>query len=141
MVRFRSSPIPTRAIYIVVALGTVVIGLLVHHGGAMLSSVARDVLGDALWAMMITWWVGALVPSMRLLGRGAIAYAICAGVELSQLYHAPTLDALRETALGQLVLGSGFDPRDLAAYAVGVAAATLLEATARAASPRVFGDG
>jgi len=30
-------------------------------------------------------------------------------------------------ALGQLVLGSGFDPRDLLAYATGVVAALLLE--------------
>ena len=35
---------------------------------------------------------------------------------MSQLYHTPTLDAIRATQAGQLVLGSGFDPRDLAAY-------------------------
>jgi hypothetical protein len=53
--------------------------------------------------------------------------AICFAVELSQLYHAPALDALRETTAGHLVLGSGFDPRDLIAYAAGVCAAALVD--------------
>jgi hypothetical protein len=48
-------------------------------------------------------------------------------VEVSQLYHAPAIDALRATFVGALVLGSGFDLRDLAAYALGVASALLLD--------------
>jgi len=118
----------TRAIYIVLALATIVVGLLVHEWGAALGPVARDVVSDALWAVMIAWWVGALIPGAPLPARSAAAYAICAGVELSQLYHTPALDAIRATTLGQLVLGSGFDARDLAAYAAGVAAAAFLEA-------------
>jgi hypothetical protein len=50
---------------------------------------------------------------------------------VSQLYHAPALDALRATRAGHLVLGSGFDARDLAAYTAGVAAAVLLERAVR----------
>jgi len=138
--RFLSPSIRARATYVVAALATIVVGLLVHLGGTMLSPATRDVLGDALWAAMIMWWISALAPNARLLTRSAIAYAICAGVELSQLFHTPALDSVRNTALGQLVLGSGFDPRDLIAYAAGVAVATLLEATARAVGPRVFSD-
>jgi hypothetical protein len=37
------------------------------------------------------------------------------------------LDALRRTTAGHLALGSGFNRRDLAAYAGGVLAAVLLE--------------
>lgn len=127
--------------YVAAALATIVVGLLVHRGGTMLSPEARDVLGDALWAAMITWWVGAVAPGTRLFTRVVIAYAICAAVELSQLYHTPTLDAIRDTTLGQLVLGSGFDARDLVAYAAGVAAAVLLEMTARATGSRAFTEG
>lgn len=134
--RFASSPLRARATYVGAALTTIAVGLLVHLGGTMLSPATRDVLGDALWAAMIAWWVGALVPRARLLTRGTIAYGICTAVELSQLYHTPTLDAVRSTGLGQLVLGSGFDVRDLVAYAAGVSAAMLLEATARAARSR-----
>jgi hypothetical protein len=93
----------------------------------MLDAAVRDVLGDALWAAMIAWWVGALAPGASLVRRGAAAYGVCVAVELSQLYHAPGIDAVRATRVGHLVLGSGFDPRDLVAYAGGVAAAVLIE--------------
>ena len=115
--------------YLALAVGTIVLGLVVHEGGAALTlgPVARDVLGDALWAVMIVWWLGALAPSVRLATRGGVALAICVAVELSPLLHTPPLDAARRTQVGRLVLGSGFDPRDLAAYACGVLAAVLLE--------------
>src|SRR3954464_10787450 len=108
----------SRVTYIAAAVATIAIGLLVHLRGTALGPVARDVLGDALWAAMIAWWAGALAPRTRLSVRGATAYAVCVVVELSQLYHAPALDAVRSTRLGHLVLGSDFDPRDLAAYAL-----------------------
>jgi len=100
---------------------------VVHGRATALGAVARDVVGDALWAAMILWWVGAIAPGARLVVRAAAAYLVCASVELSQLYHSPALDAARATPLG-LVLGSGFDWRDLGAYALGVLGAALLEA-------------
>lgn len=118
----------TRARYVALALLTIAVGLLVHLSGSALGPVARDVLGDALWGAMMVWWTGAVAPDARLAVRSAVAYAICTAVEVSQLYHTPGLDAVRATKLGHLVLGSGFDPRDLAAYALGVGAAALLEA-------------
>jgi hypothetical protein len=70
----------------------------------------------------------AAAPGARLVLRAAAAGLVCAGVELSQLYHAPALDAFRATRVGHLLLGSGFDVRDLGAYALGVLGAALLEA-------------
>ena len=132
-----ASPVSrARAVYLALALATIAVGLLVHLRGAVLGPVARDVLGDALWAAMIAWWAGALAPGARLTTRAAAAFAVCAGVEASQLLHAPALDALRATRVGHLVLGSGFDPRDLVAYAAGVAGAALLEATVVARATR-----
>jgi hypothetical protein len=116
-----------QSIYVALAMITIAVGLLVHLGGAPLGSDVRDVLGDALWATMIMWWLSAVVPGTRLVARGAMAYAICAAVEFSQLYHTPRLDAIRATMLGHLVLGIGFDPRDLASYALGVLGAALLD--------------
>lgn len=123
----------TRLLYIALALGTIVLGLTVNQGGAALGlgPDLRDVLGDALWAVMIVWWLGLLAPALRLTVRGCIALAICVAVEASQLLHTPTLDAARRTLPGRLVLGSGFDPRDLVAYAAGVLAAVLLERAVR----------
>jgi hypothetical protein len=120
-----------RANYVALALATIAIGLLVHLRGSFLGPVTRDMLGDALWAAMIAWWVGALVPRARLAARSAGAFAMCAGVEVSQLFHSPTLDAIRGTQVGHIVLGSGFDARDFLAYALGVAGAALLETVGR----------
>jgi hypothetical protein len=117
----------TRLAFVALALSTIVVGLVVHWGTAVIPPRPRDLLGDALWAMMIYWWIGALAPSVRRDSRGLLAVAVCWGVEFSQLVQTPTLDAWRGTTLGQLVLGSGFDLRDLGAYALGVLAAWLLE--------------
>jgi hypothetical protein len=103
------------------------LGLAVHRRGGILSPAVRDVLGDALWASMVAWWIAAVAPTVRLPRRAAMAVAFCFAVEFSQLYHTPALDAIRRTTAGHVALGSGFDPRDFAAYAVGVLAAVLLE--------------
>ena len=113
--------------YVALAVGTIVLGLVVHLRGDALSPAVRDVLGDALWAAMVAWWIAAVAPAIRLPRRAAVALAFCFAVEFSQLYHAPALDALRRTTAGHLALGSGFDPRDFAAYAAGVLAVVLLE--------------
>ena len=123
-----------RLTFIALALVTIVLGLWVH-GNSALQPVARDVLGDALWATMIAWWLGALIPRTGLAARSGAAFGSCLLVELSQLIHTPWLGAVRETTVGRLVLGSGFDPRDIAAYALGVAVAAASERAARPRGP------
>ena len=88
----------------------------------------QDVLGDALWAAMILWWISAVAPERSRPTRSAIALLVCMAVELSQLSHAPLLDTVRATRIGALVLGSGFDLRDLGAYTLGIIVATFLDA-------------
>ncbi len=116
-----------RLTYVALAVGTIGFGLVVHLRGGLLGATTRDIVGDALWAAMMVWWVDAIAPAARPHTGALAALAICFGVEFSQLYHAPALDALRATTVGHLALGSGFDPRDLAAYAAGVLAAVCLD--------------
>jgi hypothetical protein len=116
-----------RVIFIALAFLTIAIGLVVHLAGGALPPAFRDVLGDALWASMIFWWVGAVSPRASVVSRGVVAAGICFAVELSQMIRTPALDSIRETTLGHLFLGSDFDPRDLAAYAAGVLVAVLIE--------------
>lgn len=126
-----ASVIPARLVYAGLAVATIVLGLSVHLNGAALGSTSRDVAGDALWAAMLSWWAGALAPARPLSARSAAALTICFVVEASQLLHTPTLDLLRRTTIGRLTLGSGFDPRDLLSYSVGVLAAAFLEWSGR----------
>ena len=125
------SPGQHRATYLLAALVNIGIGLLVHWKGASLGRGLQDVLGDALWAMMMVWWISLILPRVHLLTRCSIAYVICLAVEGSQLIRTPALDALRETRAGHLILGTGFDPRDLLAYAAGVVSAACLDAGLR----------
>jgi hypothetical protein len=116
-----------RATYVLLAVGTIAVGLLVHRSGIGLPPAPRDILGDVLWAMMIYWWIAVLAPALATRFRAAVALGICFAVEASQLLHTPALDAVRNNSIGHLFLGSGFDPRDFAAYSAGVVAAVILE--------------
>lgn len=131
-----SADTPTdRLAWLGMALATICAGLGIHEIGFGLAGTARDVTGDALWAVMMFAWVGALWPRRSLTARAGIALLICWIVEFSQAYHAPWLDAVRRTTVGQLVLGSGFDVRDLASYALGILIACALEASVRRRAP------
>ena len=112
---------------IAAAVVTIIAGLAVHLHGGMLQPDLRDVLGDVLWAMMIMWLVSIALPGIRAASRALLALAICWAVELSQLYQADWINALRSHTLGHLVLGSSFDARDLVAYAAGVLIALILD--------------
>jgi hypothetical protein len=122
------------------ALAAIVAGLAVHVYGDALTPTVRDVLADALWAAMLTAWIGALRPAAMLWRRGAVAIGLCILVELSQQFHTPALDMIRRTTIGHIVLGSDYDPRDLVAYALGVVAAVVLERLGRSreATERAF---
>jgi Protein of unknown function (DUF2809) len=125
--------------YIVLALVTIAVGLIVYLAGSVLPPVVRDVLADALWAMMMVWWISAAAPRLPLRTRSLAALVVCVAVELSQRYHTPFLDAARRTLAGHLILGSGYDPRDLIAYAAGVVVAVVVDRVS--ATPPLHGDG
>ena len=120
-------PLRNRSRYIALAVATVFVGLAVHFRGGALPPAARDVFGDALWAMMVTWVISAVVPKLSLLRRATAAATVCLVVEFSQLVDQPALNAIRRTTVGHLVLGNSFDPRDLAAYLAGVIACVLFD--------------
>jgi hypothetical protein len=66
-----------RRIYGALALCTIVVGLIVHWYATVLPAVMRDVLGDALWAMMIVWLIGAIFPQKPIVRRAVLALVIC----------------------------------------------------------------
>ena len=55
------------------------------------------------------------------------AGTVSLAVELGQLYHAPWIEAVRQTRIGGLVLGFGFLWSDLACYAAGIGMAAALD--------------
>lgn len=132
MARHVTSRLRPRLFFVVLAASTIALGLLVHlRGSGLLAPVARDVIGDTLYAVMMVWIAGAFAPRLSPRQRWAVAVGLCVAIELSQLYHAPALDAIRATLLGHLVLGSSFDWRDLWVYAGGSLVAVMIEKAIR----------
>ncbi len=84
-------------------------------------------IGDLLWALMVYLIVRFLFIYASIRKVAVISLAFCFAVEFSQLYHAPWIDALRQTLFGKLVLGSGFLWGDLLAYVGGVAIGVIGE--------------
>lgn len=84
--------------------------------------------GDALWALLVYVLIGMMRRKMSPSWVAAWALAACFAVETAQLYHAPWIDAVRATRMGYLALGTTFNPMDLVAYTVGVAAGWVTEA-------------
>ena len=115
-----------------IGAGVIALGLLVHFtmGGA-----GADFLADSLYAVLIYLIVTFVVPSFRALMVAAVAFAICAVVELLQLSGVPA-------ALGEvfpptrLVFGTTFATVDIVAYALGAAGAAVCDRILRIRSNR-----
>lgn len=107
-------------------IGTVAAGLAVHRG--MPASAASDIAGDALYAVAAYLAVVVVMPRWRSLVVGVLALGWCVGIELLQLTSLP-LRVAEVLPLAALVLGSGFDARDLLVYTLAVAAAVTIDAS------------
>lgn len=105
---------------LVAAALTVTVGLATHFlGGDPLA----DFAGDALYAVLVYLVLAFVFPRTSVLVVGLITLGICTLIELFQLTGLPAVWAESLWPI-RLVLGAGFDPLDLVAYAVGAALAT-----------------
>jgi hypothetical protein len=126
----------SRLLYLGWFLGVIVLGLASRRFADQLPSWLAQNAGDALWALMVFAGFGMLFPRWPTVQIGAVALAFSWLIEVSQLYHAPWIDAIRNTRIGGLILGFGFLWSDLLCYAVGVFAGVLLETGYRACRRR-----
>lgn len=100
---------------LVVGAVTIAVGLTTHVVG---SGPLADFAGDALYAVMVYLVIACVFPRARVLAVGLSALAVCALIEVFQLTGLPAVWAESFWPV-RLVLGAGFDPIDLIAYAVG----------------------
>ena len=121
----------SRPIYFVAMLVVIGAGLATRRFPGLVPDFLGAYPGDALWALMVFLGWGVLMTSVSTRTLATLALASCTAVEFGQLYSAPWLDELRSTTLGALARGSGFNWRDLVAYAVGVAIGAVGESVAR----------
>ncbi|WP_285137922.1 DUF2809 domain-containing protein [Microbacterium sp. lyk4-40-TSB-66] len=116
------------ALVVVVAAGLVVAEVLP-------SSVTTDIAGDALYAVAVYTGLVLLLPRARRLILGIAATGWCVLVEVLQLSGLPAALAERVPPVA-LVLGTGFDARDLVVYASAVLVATAVDAAVSRRVPR-----
>jgi hypothetical protein len=109
-----------RVLYVALACLVVALGLATRRYTDLLPPVVVRYAGDTLWATLVFLALGCFAPRWSSLRIGAVALLVSYSVEVSQLYHAPWIDAIRRTQLGGLTLGFGFLWSDLACYTVGI---------------------
>lgn len=105
---------------------TVPLGLLTR-ADIPLPALIATYGGDTLYATLTFFLAALLWPRWSPRRLALVALGFCYAIELSQLYQAPWLDALRGTLPGRLVLGAGFRWDDLLCYAVGVLLAAMID--------------
>jgi hypothetical protein len=111
---------------ILIAL-TCLLGLSSRRFAGHLPGFVAAYAGDTLWALALFLFLGLIRPRAATERLAAMALILSLSVEISQLYHAPWIDAIRQTTLGGLILGYGFLWSDLVCYAVGVSLGAVLE--------------
>jgi len=125
------TPPARRALYILLALVTLVLGLLWRFVWVGLPPFLYKYGGSVLWAAMIYWLAALARPSARP-SRLALAAALFAtAVELFKLVHTPALDAFRLTLAGKVLLGRFFYLSDFLAYYLAIALAAVLDTAFR----------
>jgi hypothetical protein len=108
-------------VYIALVLIVVILGLASRRYREVLPPFVAAYSGDTLWANMVFWLFALVMPRARTLTIAAAALAFAFAIEVSQLYHASWIDAIRATTLGGLVLGYDFVWSDLVCYTAGIA--------------------
>ncbi len=121
---------PNRTVRIAWLIVVAICGLGSRRYGAKLPAFLAAYTGDTAWSLAAFLVLRLLFQRLAMWHVAALATLISFGVEFSQFYHAPWIDAIRSTTLGALVLGWGFDPKDLACYTVGVGIGVMIETLA-----------
>ena len=102
-----------RIVSLAALLAVVLAGMAVTH------SDGRGLWPDIFYAAAIHLALIAVLPRVDTVVHGAAVLVWCTGIELLQITGWPELWALH-VPLCRLLIGTGFDPVDLASYAVGV---------------------
>lgn len=122
----RSRPIQVLILIIVIAAG-----LASRKYPQMFPSCLGKYPGDALWALAAFVLWGLILPQTKTMKIAGLAFLTSFLDELSQLYHAPWIDAIRVTAIGHIILGFSFSWYDILAYTAGILTGIIMESLIR----------
>ena len=120
-----------RLLYFILIIIILIIGITTrfypHLFPDCLTNFLVIYLGDTLWAATAYLVVCFICPSIKIKNALIISLAFCYLIEISQLYHAPWIDAVRANRFAALILGFGFLWSDFICYTIGVGLAVLTD--------------
>lgn len=127
MVTINKSITRNRILYFVLITAIIILGLCSRKFAKSLPLFLADYSGDTLWALMVFCGVGFLKPSWSTLKVVLVSLVFSYFIEITQLYHAPWIEAIRHNKLGGLILGYAFLWSDIVCYTVGISIGLLCE--------------
>ncbi len=114
----------TRSFYALAALAVfsleVIIALWVHD------TLIRPYIGDSLAVVLVNLALRVVTP-LPVLPSVLVSFAIAAILEIGQFFHVLDVLGLNGNRMARIILGTGFDPKDFVAYALGAACALAAE--------------
>lgn len=116
----------SRLLYLILTIIVMILGLLSRKISG-LPKIIELYLGDILWALMVFLMISFVFNRKSVTFITIVSICFSYGIELSQLYHAPWIDAIRNTTLGGLILGFGFLWRDLVCYTIGIIIGIIID--------------
>ena len=116
----------TRLTYFILIVITIILGLLSRH----ITGIPLF-FGDVLWATMVYWIARFIFITKSKAFSILVSLLFCYGIEFSQLYQAPWINMIRDTFIGELILGKVFSWGDMLSYTGGVAMGVLLDRALR----------
>lgn len=116
----------SRLLYLILTIIVMILGLLSRKISG-LPKIIELYSGDILWALMVFLMISFVFNRKSVTFITIVSICFSYGIELSQLYHAPWIDAIRNTTLGGLILGFGFLWRDLVCYTIGIIIGIIID--------------
>ncbi|MGL4796996.1 MAG: DUF2809 domain-containing protein [Paraclostridium sp.] len=113
--------------YLIITFIVMIMGLLSRKFMFIFPKAIAPFVGDMLWAMMIYFGFRFVFLKLKIKENFILSIIFCFGIEISQLYQANWINAIRNTTLGGLVLGHGFLWMDLISYSLGIFIALLID--------------
>ena len=89
-----------RLVYLAGICLAVALGLASRRYASALPEFIARYAGDTLWAVMVFALIGLIAVEWSTARVAAVALIVSYGVEVSQLYHAPWIEGIRDTRFG-----------------------------------------
>ena len=115
-----------RLLYLLLTIIVMLLGLLSRKIEG-LPEIISLYSGDILWALMVFLLFAFLFNKKSTIFIISWAIIFSYSIEISQLYHAPWIDSIRNTTLGGLILGFGFLWSDLVCYTIGIIIGIIID--------------